>query len=228
MTATPNRRGFSPECFWSDATGASTAEMYAALNAIEPRTDKDWASIALAIRSYESALNRGDFEKADRVIDATTAIEALVGEPNETTFKVRFRVASLLGDSDADVKALFDLVNDFYDLRSKLVHGYALKRKHTDLMQKCAHWIEVARLVICAFMKLAQQCAFTKGENVKNEIDSLLIQASERERIRGIFSERWSVVRNASLATVARSRTVGFYAEVPSLADIRIAGNPTG
>lgn len=225
MTSTPNRRGFSPECSWSDATSASTAGMYAALNAIELRTDKDWASIAVAIRSYESALNRGDFEKADRVIDATTAIEALVGEPTETTFKVRFRVASLLGDSDADVKALFDLVNDFYDLRSKLVHGYALKQKHTDLMQKCAHWVEVARLVICAFMKLAQQGAFTKGENVKNEIDRLLIQAGERARIREMFNERWSAATNANLPTVATPRSVGFYADVPSKAEIRIAGN---
>ena len=93
----------APELRWDDGARIAATSMYSALVAIEPRFAGDWGSVAVAIRSYESALNRTSSEAADRILDATTAIEALVGDRTETVFKVRLRIASLLGESDDDV-----------------------------------------------------------------------------------------------------------------------------
>jgi len=67
-----------------------------------------------------------------RLLDSVAALEAVLGSGTEVSFKLAFRVATLLADTDAQRSELLDHMKGFYDTRSALVHGGRLKAKHQD------------------------------------------------------------------------------------------------
>lgn len=80
-----------------------------------------WYPINVALRAFASASDTD--QSSNCLIDAFTSIEALIGDKQETTFRLRFRVAHLLADDDDQRAEILDLTNRFYAARSTLVHG---------------------------------------------------------------------------------------------------------
>lgn len=84
----------------------------------------------LAIRRLNSAMIRSDV--ADTILDATIALEILLGDTGEAiSWKLRLRAAALAKmakDGEAGL-AMHDAIKSIYDLRSEIVHG---KRQRKD------------------------------------------------------------------------------------------------
>lgn len=61
----------------------------------------------------------------DKAIDGAICLEALLGDANgqEITYKIRLRAALLLASTLEERREIFQKVYDFYNLRSKVVHG---------------------------------------------------------------------------------------------------------
>jgi hypothetical protein len=65
-----------------------------------------------------------------QLLDAITALEAVLGTEAELSFRLAFRVSGLLAATDDERARLLKLIKGFYDTRSRVVHGGALKQKH--------------------------------------------------------------------------------------------------
>ena len=78
-----------------------------------------------AIRRFSSSMNRETLE--DRIIDLAIAGESLFlsggGDAVELSFRLAHRAGSFLGSTATEKTEIFKLFRDFYNLRSKLVHG---------------------------------------------------------------------------------------------------------
>lgn len=90
-----------------------------------------------------------------QLLDATTALKALLGTETEIAFKLAYRVATLLAASDAERAQMLKTMKDFYDTRSKLVHGSALKPKHHQCLQQVDDLRSLVRRLLRAFVALA-------------------------------------------------------------------------
>jgi len=74
------------------------------------------------------ALNRLSFgmERVlprDRIIDYITGLEALYTESNELKFRLSIILASIFGNSLKEREGIFELISNYYDLRSCIIHG---------------------------------------------------------------------------------------------------------
>jgi len=79
---------------------------------------------AIALRRFGSAYERTNPQ--DKLIDYMIAYEALFfkqGESGEFRHKLSTRVSRLLGKTYGERKAIAEEIRDFYDKRSKVVHG---------------------------------------------------------------------------------------------------------
>lgn len=112
-------------------------------------------NLDLALRSYMATYDRWPPGGDSRVLDAITALEAILGSGTEITFKLSFRVAALLGSDGAQRAQVFEDMKAYYDLRSKLVHGASLKEKHRALLADTERLRKHVRTLLRAFVKLA-------------------------------------------------------------------------
>jgi len=109
------------------------------------------------------------------VLNSLTALEALLTHESnaEIGYRLSLRVANLLKSDDASRLSLFKEIKEFYDLRSKIVHGSASK-----LSPKLQHRSgtigslrEILRIAILSVM------ALSSGANpAKTPLDELLDQ----------------------------------------------------
>jgi hypothetical protein len=101
------------------ASMKAVASTWGALRAI--RDDR----LALALRRLNAAMTRD--EPADAILDATIALEVLLGDGDSQSisWKLRMRAAAIIG-LDADRTRMEDMlrgIKDTYDARSAIVHG---------------------------------------------------------------------------------------------------------
>ncbi len=149
-----------------------------------------WKKLEVALRSFSELYNREHSQAEDRVLDAITAIEALVGSKMESSFKVAFRVASLLAASDDERVSLFERVGAFYSVRSLIAHGGELKAKHQALVNDEASLRIIARRLILAFIFLIESGLysdakrFAKALDEEGEVDGRLLHGLHREALR--------------------------------------------
>jgi hypothetical protein len=112
----------------TEPIAAEVPKMVAALRHLEEHGyGTSPGNLDLALRSYMATYDRWPPSGDSRVLDAITAVEAVLGSGIEITFKLSFRMAGILGGDDAERAAIFREMKAYYDLRSKLVHGAALK-----------------------------------------------------------------------------------------------------
>jgi hypothetical protein len=140
--------------------------------------------LATALRRYNGLYEREVTQREDRILDAITAIEAMLGDKLETTFKVTSRVATLLGADDDSRVALFESMKLYYDTRSCLVHGSDLKQKHLDVIQDHRGLLDIARRLLAGFVRLASSGEFAKVASLKERIDGILLHSARRDALR--------------------------------------------
>ncbi|MDX5985063.1 HEPN domain-containing protein [Sphingomonas echinoides] len=122
----------------------AVARTWAGLLAIED------SRFALALRRFNAASTRD--ELADVILDATIALEILLGDSDgqSISWKLRMRAAALIG-LDADRSRMEEVrtaINDTYGFRSAIVHGGRRKSKDLDEYAAAKRAVDVLRTVI--------------------------------------------------------------------------------
>jgi hypothetical protein len=89
----------------------------------------------------ETALDLYGSDNGERldVVGAVTALEALLTKKDETeglTYRLSMRIANLLGHDVDARKAIFRDVRNFYNLRSRIVHGAELDTKQRNRLSE--------------------------------------------------------------------------------------------
>jgi len=148
-------------------------------------------NLDLALRSYMATYDRWPSSGDSRVLDAITAVEALLGSGTEIAFKLSFRMAGVLGGDEAERVAIFREMKAYYDLRSKLVHGAALKEKHRALLADPERLRHLVRELLRGFVHLARTPGLGYDKNwFQEHLDVALQVESERVALREALNLR--------------------------------------
>jgi hypothetical protein len=120
-----------------------------------------------------------------KLLDAVTSVEAVLGADSEISFKLAFRVASILAAIDDERAELLRLTKAFYDVRSRLVHGGSLSAKKAETLARVDELRAMVRRLLCAFVLLAGDEASPFGRKFfASELDSALVSGARRDELR--------------------------------------------
>jgi hypothetical protein len=112
-------------------------------------------NLDLALRAFESTYDRYPRRRDSQLVDTITAAEALLGSgTTELTFKLSFRAAGLLGRTTEERLRIFQAMKDFYDVRSKAVHGATMKAKQLHTLERVDDARDFVRRLLLAFVRL--------------------------------------------------------------------------
>lgn len=119
-------------------------------------------------------------------MDFTTALEALLGTEIEISFRLSFRVASLIAGNESERANYFKLMKDFYNVRSRLVHGNALNDKHRQSLGRVGDDLgALVRRLLRSFVTYAVGPSHAYSKTFfKDGLDAALMDATEREKLR--------------------------------------------
>ncbi len=176
----------------TDPLAAEVPEMVEALSHLEERGyGTSPGNLGLALRSFMATYDRWPSSGDSRVLDAITAVEAVLGSGTEIAFKLSFRMAGVLGGDEAERAAIFREMKAYYDLRSKLVHGAALKEKHHALLADPERLRHLVRELLRGFVHLATTPGHGYGKAwFQEHLDVALQVESERVALREALNLR--------------------------------------
>jgi hypothetical protein len=142
-------------------------------------------NLSLALQFFESSYDRLPAQDDTRIVDLITAAEALVGTKVESTFRFAFRVAGILAESDEERVNIYTEMKNFYDARSKIVHGEGTAKVKIDLSNYDA-LREVIRRLLVAFLHLTTNPnpKFTKKYFMESRLDVDLNSSVLRAKVR--------------------------------------------
>ena len=116
---------------------------------------KGAGNLDLALRSFLSTYDRFPIYADSQMVDTMTAAEALLGTETEASFRLAYRVAGLLGVNPTERSDIFRSMRSFYDARSKVVHGAALKGKQSRTLEGVDDARDYVRRLLVGFIRLA-------------------------------------------------------------------------
>jgi hypothetical protein len=165
---------------------AAYSQIYAELKTLEKTGyGASPGNLAIALRSFMGTYDRWPTLQDTQLLDTITALEALLGTETEIAFKLAFRVAALLASSDAERAQMLKTMKVFYDTRSTLVHGDALKPKHHQCLEGVDDLRSLVRKLLRAFVTLAANpSAIYNKTFFEEQLDMALVDATEREKLR--------------------------------------------
>jgi hypothetical protein len=135
---------------------ARARDVYANLEYLESHGyNRGPGNLDLALRSFMTTYDRWPSAPDAQLIDAITAAEAVLGTETEITFRLAFRIAGILAADSAERGRIYQSVKTFYDARSKLVHGGALKAKHHKAIAQVHELRGYVRQLLEALVRLA-------------------------------------------------------------------------
>jgi hypothetical protein len=192
--------GFDPDISWDRRSwnahpayhfGEADVAPYQALHSLVTTFGDNhvgnWRAIQVALRAFMNACDTDD--SVTRLLESFTSIEALIGDKQETTFKIRYRAAAILGDTDDDRVRIFTELGQYYDDRSLLVHGSepdtAPKREAFESRIRNAGPVAaVARQLVLGMIKAATSQAWPNWKSFREGLDANLLHTAKREAIR--------------------------------------------
>jgi hypothetical protein len=160
-------------------------DLYDMLLHYEKVQDSAPVNLDLALRSFSDIYERYSFRGDTRLVDAITAAETLLGTRVETTFRLAFRVAEILGNDDDERVGIFEWMKSYYDTRSRVVHGDTLSGKHRRHLADQEALREMVRRLLVGFLRLtiSTEHAFDKTF-FKKKLDSALLHNESRSDLR--------------------------------------------
>jgi hypothetical protein len=178
--------GAGTQYAWSDKAGKLYPQIYRELAQLEREGyGRSPGSLAVALRAFMATYDRWPPGPDSQLLDAVTSLEALLGTETEISFKLAFRVAALLADSDGKRAELLKVIKEFYDTRSRLVHGGELKEKHQLRLAKVDDLRSLVRRLLRSFVTFAASPPGTYDKSFfKDQLDLARVDASEREKLR--------------------------------------------
>jgi hypothetical protein len=171
---------------WNPAISANYSAIYDGVKQLEEEGFKaSPGNLSVALRAFSSTYDRWPTAQDSQLLDCVTALEALLGAENEIAFKLSFRIASILADTDEERSNLLKLLKDFYDTRSKVIHGANLKEKHQALLRRVGELRNIVKRLLIAFIRLGNTRPAEYGKNFwQDKLDAVLVNTVERERLR--------------------------------------------
>ena len=158
-------------------------------------------NLDLALRAFMSTFDRFPTAMDTKLVDAITALEAVLGSETEIAFKLSFRVASLLAASDEQRAALLKAVRGFYDARSRIVHGGRLGKKQSASLASVDDLRDIVRQLLLSFVVFAANDARHVDKRFfAEELDAVLVDASRRESLRELLGLAESTLPIAPLS----------------------------
>jgi hypothetical protein len=147
--------------------------------------DRGPGSLDVSLQFFLSSYDRFPTRADAQLVDTMTAAEALLGSGTEITFKLAFRVAGLLGRTDAERVQVFDDMKRFYDVRSKIVHGATLIGWRPAILARADDAREYLRRLLVAFVLLAASSSPTRytKQFFKENLDAELQDEQARRRM---------------------------------------------
>lgn len=161
----------------------------------EKGVPKEPTSLAISYERYSNALDETIFE--NRIFSAVMGLEALyLTEKQEMSYRLRMRVAKLLGLLGYNQDEVREKIKDAYDIRSTYVHGEILKQKdkrtiernHGDLQEFSKTIIDYLRASIVALLERPSKTRLIKEiddsflyNNKEKEVKKLLFMPYEKE-----------------------------------------------
>lgn len=138
--------------------------------------------------SVETALHLYGADNGERLdaVGAVTALEALLTKRGETeglTHRLSMRVANLLGHDVDARKLIFRNVKNFYDLRSKIVHGTELDTKLLNRLNELDYLRETLRRVLLSVMALLSEGM--PHADLPDLLDDLALDDEKRKQVQG-------------------------------------------
>jgi hypothetical protein len=171
---------------WNPAISADYSAIYDGVKQLEEEGFKaSPGNLSVALRAFSGTYDRWPTAHDSQLLDCVTALEALLGADNEIAFKLSFRIASILADTNEERSNLLKLLKDFYDTRSRVIHGANLKEKHQALLVRVDDLRNIVKRVLVAFIRLGNTRPNEYGKNFWQEkLDAVLVNTVERERLR--------------------------------------------
>ena len=171
---------------WVPAMSGTYSSVYVGLKQVEQERYKaSPGNLSVALRAFTGTYDRWPTAWDSQLLDCVTALEALLGAENEISFKLSFRIASLLADNDDERSTLLKLLKEFYDTRSKVIHGAHIKAKHQTLLQRVDELRNIVKRLLIAFIRLANSKPAEYGKGFWQEkLDGVLVNAVERQKLR--------------------------------------------
>jgi hypothetical protein len=184
MTGFPSRWRFGSPYTLSVAEIPQVSAIYHLLQKTEGRPTAGY-NLSLAIRFFESSYDRLPVQDDTRIVDLITAAEALVGTSLESSFRLAFRVAGILADSDEERVQIYTQIKRFYDARSKIVHGAGTDKVKSELSDYGSLRAIIRRLLV-AFLHLTAtpNPRFTRKYFAESRLDADLNSSVLRADVR--------------------------------------------
>jgi Apea-like HEPN len=145
--------------------------------------------IAEAVPALKLALNiyGGDNSQELDAISTVTALEALLTKKDEIdglTYRLSMRTANLLGRDAETRKKIFLETKNFYNLRSRLVHGAQLDEKLLNRLNEIGSLRETLRRVILSVIALLPEDK--KLANLPELLDDLAFDDEKRQHVHAL------------------------------------------
>lgn len=136
--------------------------------------------------TLEAAVEIYGAENGERLdaVGAITALEGLLsasGDSEGLAYRLALRIANLLGRDAHQRKGIFKEVKGFYDLRSKIVHGTALKTKQVGWLKNLDLLREMLRTVLLSVLGLVTDGFELSG--LPDLLDDLALDDERRKQV---------------------------------------------
>jgi len=154
--------------------GAFTQGIFPVMDSLE-----QYPALSQALSLYSA--DNGEYLNT---VASMTALEALLTKKEETeglTYRLALRIANLLGADASSRKVTFKQVKDFYNLRSKIVHGVILDKKLLGRLSELDALREVVRRVLLSCMALYSEGM--KPVDLPDILDEVALDEECRERV---------------------------------------------
>jgi hypothetical protein len=171
---------------WTPTIRANYSAIYDGVKQLEEKGFKaSPGNLSVALGAFSSTYDRRPTAQQSQLLDCVTALEALLVADNEIAFKLSFRIASILAETDEERSDMLKLLKDFYDTRSKVIHGANLKERHQGLLGRVDELRSIVKRLLVAFIRLGKTKPPEYGKNFwEAKLDGVLVNTVEREKLR--------------------------------------------
>jgi hypothetical protein len=106
----------------SEAT--NVRELADLLGRVTQIDDRQMRPLHIALNAFASLYAREQFRADDRIVNAITALEAILHMDGELAFRTAFRIAAILGACDDNRVDIFEKMRSFYDTRIRFPESF--------------------------------------------------------------------------------------------------------
>ena len=142
-------------------------------------------NLDVALQFFLSSYDRYPARPDSQLVDTITAAEAVLGSGIANAFKLAFRVAGMLGRTDAERVQVFDDIKHSYRIRNSVVHGDRLTEAQWRMLARVDDARGYMRRLLVAFVRLAVSSSPTRytKQFFKEDLDAELQDEQARRRM---------------------------------------------